>query len=168
MLWNLSHPTHHSSHPQPPPPPPHYLSLYHSNNKLLFCRQSSGGWQSSLQCVYSCSWKASYNPSPQVPLCYPFKMPGCLLNCFNPVGLFATLWTIAPRLLRTWDSPGKSTEVGYHALLQRIFPTQGSNPLLHWQVGSWPLVPPWKPTDAWAQANSWLHSPKGHKGSCLG
>ena len=26
------------------------------------------------------------------------------------------------------DSPGKSTGVGCHALLQRIFPTQGSNP----------------------------------------
>ena len=30
------------------------------------------------------------------------------------------------------DSPGKNTEVGCHALLQGIFPTQGSNPgLLH-------------------------------------
>ena len=30
------------------------------------------------------------------------------------------------------DSPGKNTEVGYHVLLQGIFPTQGSNPrLLH-------------------------------------
>ena len=28
------------------------------------------------------------------------------------------------------DSPGKNTEVGYCALLQRIFPTQGLNPLL--------------------------------------
>ena len=26
------------------------------------------------------------------------------------------------------DSPGKNTRVGCHALLQRIFPTQGSNP----------------------------------------
>ena len=26
------------------------------------------------------------------------------------------------------DSPGKNTAVGYHALLQRIFPSQGSNP----------------------------------------
>ena len=31
-------------------------------------------------------------------------------------------------LLRPWDSPGKSTGVGCHFLLQRIFPTQGSNP----------------------------------------
>ena len=28
------------------------------------------------------------------------------------------------------DSPGKNTEIGCHALLQGIFPTQGSNPLL--------------------------------------
>ena len=36
------------------------------------------------------------------------------------------------RLLRPWDSPGKNTGVGCHALLQGIFPTQGSNPgLLH-------------------------------------
>ena len=28
---------------------------------------------------------------------------------------------------RPWDSPGKNTGVGCHALLQRIFPTRGSN-----------------------------------------
>ena len=32
------------------------------------------------------------------------------------------------RLLRPWDSPGKSTGVDCHSLLQGIFPTQGSNP----------------------------------------
>ena len=31
------------------------------------------------------------------------------------------------RLLYTWDSPGQSTEVGCHALLQGIFPSQGLN-----------------------------------------
>ena len=39
--------------------------------------------------------------------------------------------------------------MGCHALLQGIFPTQGSNPqllsLLHWQAGSLPLAPPGKP-----------------------
>ena len=36
------------------------------------------------------------------------------------------------RLLRPWGSPGKDTGVGCHALLQGIFPAQGSNPgLLH-------------------------------------
>ena len=35
-------------------------------------------------------------------------------------------------LLRPWDSPSKSTGVDCHFLLQRIFPTQGSNlGLLH-------------------------------------
>ena len=52
------------------------------------------------------------------------------------------------RLLCPWDSPGKNTGVRRHALLQRIFQTQGSNPyllrLLHWQVASLPLVPPGK------------------------
>ena len=47
-----------------------------------------------------------------------------------------------------WDSPGKSTRVGCYALLQGIFPTQGSNLCLlclpHWQVGSLPLAPPGK------------------------
>ena len=37
----------------------------------------------------------------------------------------------------------------HYALLQGIFPTQGSNPgllcLLHWQAGSLPLAPPRKP-----------------------
>ena len=32
------------------------------------------------------------------------------------------------RLLCPWDSPGKNTAVGCHAVLQGIFPTQGSNP----------------------------------------
>ena len=48
------------------------------------------------------------------------------------------------------DSPGKNTGVDCHDFLQGIFLTQGSNPclshLLHWQVGSLPLVPPEKPS----------------------
>ena len=39
-----------------------------------------------------------------------------------------TPWT---RLFCLWDSPGKNPGVGCHALLQGIFPTQGSNPGLH-------------------------------------
>ena len=53
------------------------------------------------------------------------------------------------RLLCPWDSPGKNTGAGYHALLQWIFPTQGSNLHLlcpiHWQLGSLPQAPPGKP-----------------------
>ena len=44
--------------------------------------------------------------------------------------------------------PGKNTGVDCHALLQRIFPTQGLNLcllcLLHWHLGSLPLAPPGK------------------------
>ena len=54
------------------------------------------------------------------------------------------------RLLSPWDSPGKSTGVGYHFLFQRIFPPQGSNAcllnLLYWQADSLSLEPPGKPT----------------------
>ena len=56
------------------------------------------------------------------------------------------------RLLCPWDSPGKNTGVGCFALLQGIFPTQGSNPyllcLLHWQADSLPLAPPGEPSES--------------------
>ena len=55
-------------------------------------------------------------------------------NCLWPTGLQPT------SLLCPWDSPGKNAGVGHHALLQGIFPTQGSSVwflgLLHWEVGS--------------------------------
>ena len=40
---------------------------------------------------------------------------------FSRVQLFATPWS-------PWNSPGQNTGVGSLSLLQRIFPTQGSNP----------------------------------------
>ena len=52
-----------------------------------------------------------------------------LISCFWH---FSTPWTAAARLLCPWDSPGKNTGVGCHALLQGIFLTQSSNPgILH-------------------------------------
>ena len=48
----------------------------------------------------------------------------CALSRFSHVRFFETPWTIAPRLLCPWDSPGKKTGVGCHFLLQGIFPTQ--------------------------------------------
>ena len=35
---------------------------------------------------------------------------------------------LQPARLCPWDSPGKNTEVGCHALLQEIFPNKGLNP----------------------------------------
>ena len=58
------------------------------------------------------------------------------------------------------DSPGKNTGVGCHALLQGIFPTQGSNPgpimSLALQVGSLPLAPPQKPFTAHTPSHIWI------------
>ena len=51
----------------------------------------------------------------------------CMLSYFYRVWLCATLWLQPARLLCIWDSPGKNTGVGCHALLQGIFPTQESN-----------------------------------------
>ena len=66
-----------------------------------------------------------------------------LLSCFNRVWFFATAWTIVHQAPCPWDSPGKNTGVGWHALLQGIFLTQGSNLHLlycrqfpyHWATG---------------------------------
>ena len=49
--------------------------------------------------------------SPHVQLCPTFCNP---MDC-------------SPLFLCPWDSPGKSTGVGYRVLLQGIFPIQGSN-----------------------------------------
>ena len=72
-----------------------------------------------------------------------------MLSHFSQVWFFATLLTVAHQAPLSMDSPGKSTGVAYHALLQWIFQTQGSNLhlfcLLHWQVDSLPLEPPGKP-----------------------
>ena len=66
----------------------------------------------------------------------PYLSFVCVLSCsvisysLQPYGP----WPV--RLLCLWDSPGKNTGVGYHALLQGIFLTQGLNSsllhLLHW------------------------------------
>ena len=48
-------------------------------------------------------------------------------------------------LLSPWDFPGKNTGVGCHALLQGIFPTQGSNPCLPLADGFFTAEPPRKP-----------------------
>ena len=55
------------------------------------------------------------------------------------------------RLLCPWDSPGKNTGVGCQALLQGIFPSQGSNScllcILHWQLVALLLASPGKPLE---------------------
>ena len=62
-------------------------------------------------------------------------------NSLRPCGLQPT------KLLCPWSFPGKNTGVGCHALLQEIFPTQGSNlGLLHCKTDSLPSELPGKST----------------------
>ena len=54
-----------------------------------------------------------------------------VFDSLRPCGL----WPV--RLLSPWDSPGKKTGEGSHALLQGVFLTKALNPcLLYWQAGS--------------------------------
>ena len=54
-------------------------------------------------------------------------LDGCCLVAKSGLTLFATPWTVAHRILCTWDFPGKNTGLSCHFLLQGIFPTQGSS-----------------------------------------
>ena len=73
---------------------------------------------------------------------FPFLPPSALGNYYFFVSLILSALCLVTQLCPTlWDptdcslpgssvhgdSPGKNTGVGYHALLQGIFPTQGSN-----------------------------------------
>ena len=68
------------------------------------------------------------------------------LSCMQ---LFLVLWTAACQAPLSMEFSRQEYWVGWHALLQGIFPTLGSNMhllrLLHQQVGSLPLAPLGKP-----------------------
>ena len=71
-----------------------------------------------------------------------------VLSHLSHVWFFATLWTIACQAALSMGFSRQEYCSGCHALLQGIFPTQGLNlhllHLLHWHVGSLPLMPPGK------------------------
>ena len=115
---------------------------------LMVCELGQGTWSWSLsfltcktgimQGPYAQAWLQGSNAlrileqgrSPDS--CPQSQMLACvraqsLQSCptLRPHGLQPT------RLLCPWDSPGKDTGVGSQALLQGIFPTQGSNPGLY-------------------------------------
>ena len=73
---------------------------------------------------------------------------GSVLSRFSRVQTLRPMDCSPPVSSVHGNSPGKNPGVVYHALLQSIFLTQGSNPhllcLLHWQSGSLPLVLPGK------------------------
>ena len=76
-----------------------------------------------------------------------YLKPVCaVLSCFSRVWLIVTLWTVAHQGPLSIRFPRQNTGVSCDFFfLQGIFPTQGLNlcllGLLHWQVGSLPLVP---------------------------
>ena len=63
----------------------------------------------------------------------------CVLSHFSHI--LVILWTIAPRLLCPWDSPGNNTGVDCHCLLQGIFLTKRSNPGLLCLLHKWFFLP---------------------------
>lgn len=61
------------------------------------------------------------------------------------------------RLLSPWNSLGKNTRVGFHSLLQGIFPTQGLNPgLLHCRQFLYHLSHQGSPGFVYSQRNKCL------------
>ena len=70
-------------------------------------------------------WTFCFIPS----AAYPWDgMGACVRSHFSCVQLCAAFWLQPARLLSPWDSPGKNTGVGCHALLQWIFLSWGSKP----------------------------------------
>ena len=86
-----------------------------------------------MSCPLSFHWNACMHACKSLQSCLTLCDP---MDC-SPPGSFVQY------------SPGKNTGVGCHALLQRIFLIQGSNPCLlylpYWQEGLLPLAPPGKP-----------------------
>ena len=79
-------------------------------------------------------------------------LPACVLSRFSRVQLFGTLWTVARQAPLSIGFSRQEYWSGLLSLPPGDLPTQGSSPsllsLLHWQVGSLPLVPSGKPTKA--------------------
>ena len=92
---------------------------------------------------FFCVWRRT--PAPGLRYLMGLWMWACasVLSCLV---VSHSLWPhrLQPtRLLCPWDSPGENTGVRCHALLQGIFPTQGSNPhLLHLQPLQADSLPP--------------------------
>ena len=68
--------------------------------------------------------------TPSIHLAQTNECSAVLPSHFSCIQLFTALWTAPTRLLCPWNSPGTNTGVGCHALLQGIFPIQGSNTCL--------------------------------------
>ena len=95
----------------------------------------------------------------------------CVLSHFSQVRLFSTLRTPARRAPQSVGSSRQEYWSGCHALLQGVFPTQGSSPslfrLLHWQASN--TVAGGKPTCvmSYTQTKLQLDTRVGYKISLL-
>ena len=94
----------------------------------------------TVRCQLMWSLKIDYKSFKGVARCLPLPLP--YSTAAGGDGLVAKLcpilvtpWTVVCQApLCPWNSPGKSTGVGCHFLLQGIFPTQGLNlGLLHYR-----------------------------------
>ena len=112
------------------------------------------GWTKQHLCsggdrAFLCSLLKSTSCQTLLPTCSPLWTPHgpCFTLPFDSCSssLCDLMGYSPPGFSVQWDSPSKNTGVGCHALLQGVFPTQGSNPrvsrLLHWKAGSLALVP---------------------------
>ena len=90
------------------------------------------------------------------PVCATDNKPSCVLHLlgwfigsrgFSSLERRPEFWVLH-MILHSWDFPGKSSGVGCHFLLQRLFPTQGSNlGLPHCRQTALPSEPPGKAPD---------------------
>ena len=101
--------------PAPWHPPFCLLSLW------TWLLRTSHQWK---QYLSLCDWLISLSAMSSRFACIMYSSHSAMSNSLQPDGR-----GLQPaRLLCPWDSPGKKTGVGCCALLQGIFPTQGSNP----------------------------------------
>ena len=95
-----------------------------------------------------------------------------MLRGFSRVRLSGTLRIVALQVSLSVGFFSRNTGAGSRFLLQRIFPTQGSNPhllcLLHGQVCFLPLAPPGKPSSGTSDKKSAALMVAGGKGEGKG
>ena len=85
-----------------------------ANSALVYCstyeRMTSNNGTSPISGQLPCAYSAVF-------FCFCFLSCSVLSHSLGPHGLYSP-----------WNSPGQNTGVDRPSLLQRIFPTQGSNP----------------------------------------
>ena len=138
-----------TSSPQRAQPPPHCWQEPQRGHMTPVSLSSSPSTMSPTSSFLSASSLRLFEGGFGVWGCTPVL---CCAESLSGVQLFATPWTSPPGSSVHGDSPGKNSGVGCHALLQGIFPTQGSNPglphcqliLYHLKSGTCPTSKPKK------------------------